>query len=132
MVVDHLARLLTCNVFFFLPHSPSLGGPVPIYKPPVTEVVYATSEQATSRADSENTQIRTQSSDSTESTDTVPSSGSEGSGHSSDLLLPPSPPVTAGSPHLVYAQVDMRQTRVSPPASVEPVQYSHIAHKDKS
>ena len=88
-----------------LPHSPSLSGPVPIYKPPVTEVVYATSEQATSRADSESTQIQTQSSDSNDST---------------------------GSPHLVYAQVDMKQTQVSPPASVEPVQYSSIAHKDKS
>ena len=30
-------------------YSPSLGGPVPLYKLPVTEVVYVTSEQATSR-----------------------------------------------------------------------------------
>ena len=115
-----------------MPLSPSLGGPVSLYKPQVPEAVYATSEQATSIADSESTQIRTQSSDSTESTDAVRSTGSEGSGHSSDLLLPPSPPAAAGSPHLVYAQVDMKQTQVSPPASVEPVQYFSVTHKDES
>ena len=49
---------------------------------------------------------------------------------SDDPLLPPSPPVQAGSPHKgIYADVDpVKQTRVQPPAKEEPVFYSQIKH----
>ena len=158
----------------FLPHSPSLGGPVPFYKPPVTEVVYVTSEQtaasrpvsrhpestanwmqtnAPSTGNTEsghsndhlllaNSQLlvdrgskgnreRTQSSDSADSADSATSSSSSDSGGSGDPLLPPSPSVPAGSQNLVYAQLNVKQTQVQPPANDDLVQYAQIEHQDK-
>ena len=99
-------------------NSPSLGGPVPLYKPEVPEADY---EQTTSR-DPERARDRFTSSDSAGST------SSTSSGRSDDSLLPPSPPVQAGSPHKgIYADVDpLKQTPVQPPAKEEPVLYSQI------
>ena len=47
------------------------------------------------------------------------------------LALPPSPPVPASRPNLVYEQVDVQQTQVPPPAHDDHVQYAQIKHQDK-
>ena len=124
-VTIYLKMLLTvdfCNI-----PSPSLGGPVPLYQPPTpaTDLVYVNSEQSTGRqvaSDSKSTSVWTQSSD------TPPSTDSEGSnGH----LLQPSPLSPVGSPHLVYAQLQsVKLTQVQPPANDDPVQYAQIEHQD--
>ena len=92
-----------------------------LYKPEVPE---ADNEQTTSR-DPERVRGRFASSD-------AGSTSSINSGRSGDTLLPPSPPVQAGSPHKgIYADVDpLKQTRVQPPAKEEPVFYSQIKHQD--
>ena len=114
-----------CNI-----HSPSLGGPIPLYQPPaaVADLVYVNNEQTTgSRVarDSESTAVWTQSSD---TSTTPPSTDSEGS---NDHLLQPSPPASVGSPHLVYAQLEsVKLTQVQPPANDDPVQYAQIEHQD--
>ena len=67
------------------------------------------------------------------SSDSAGSTSSTSSGRSDDpLLLLPSPPVQAGSPHKGnYADVDLlKQTPVQPPAKEEPVLYSQIKHQD--
>ena len=97
-----------------------------LYKPEVPEADY---EQTTSRPvtrDPGSARGRTKSSDSADST------SSNSSGRSGDLLLPPSPPVQAKSPHKgIYADVDpLKQTQVQPPAKEEPVLYSQIKHQD--
>ena len=112
-------------------YSPSLGGPVPLYKPPVPEVVYDTSEHTTSRPvarDTEHTEIWMQTIDSAPST--LQTGSSTESGHSADLLLPPSHPAPARSPQLMYAQLNVKQTQVQPPANGDPVQYAQIEHQD--
>ena len=99
-------------------YSPSLGGPVPLYKPPVHEVVYVTSEQTTSRPvarDTEHTEIWMQTIDSAPST--LQTGSSTESGHSADQLLPPSHPAPAKGPQLMYAQLNMKQTQSSPATS---------------
>ena len=117
-----LLTVIFCNI-----HSPSLGGPVPLYQPPTpaADLIYVNSEQTTGRqvaSDSESTTVWTQSSD------TPPSTDSEGS---NDNLLQPSPPAPMGSPHLVYAQLEsVKLTQVQPPSSDEPVQYAQIEHQD--
>ena len=80
---------------------------------------------------------RIQSSNSTESTDSATSSSSTGSGGSGDRLLPPSTsasvpshPAPAKSPQLLYAQLNVKQTQVSPPANDDHVQYAQIEHQD--
>ena len=114
--------VIFCNI-----HSPSLGGPVPLYRPPTqaADLIYVNSEQSTGRqvaSNSESTTVWTQSSD------TPPSTDSEGS---NDHLLQPSPPAPVGSPHLVYAQLEsVKQTQVQPPANDDPVQYAQIEHQD--
>jgi len=103
----------------FNPHSPSLCGPMPLYKPDVPEADY---EQTTSR-DPERARDRFTSSDSAGST------SSTSSGRSDDPSLLPSPPVQAGKG--IYAEVDpVKQTRVQPPAKEEPVFYSQIKRQD--
>ena len=112
-------------------YSPSLGGPVPLYKLPVPEVVYATSEHTASRPvarDTEHTEIWMQSIDSAPST--LQTGSSTESSRSADLLLPPSHPAPARSPQLMYAQLNVKQTQVQPPASGDPVQYAQIEHQD--
>ena len=81
---------------------------------------------------------RTQSSNSTESTDSAISSSSTGSGGSGDPLLPPSSPASAlshipppKSPQLLYAQVNVQQTQVPPPANDDHVQYAQLKQQDK-
>ena len=119
------ATVIFCNI-----HSPSLGGPVPLYKPSTAaaDVVYVNSEQTTGRPvarDSESTAVWRQSSD----TATTPSSTD--SAGSNDHLLQPTPPVPVGSPHLMYAQLEaVKQTQVQPPANDDPVQYAQIEHQD--
>ena len=150
-------------------YSPSLGGPLPLYKPPVPEAVYATTERTTSRPvardpestanrrtnapstgntesghsndhlllpnsqllvdrDSKSNRERTQSLDSAESAMSSSSSDSDGAG---DPFLPHSPSVPAGSQNLVYAQLNVKQTQVQPPANDDLVQYAQIEHQDK-
>ena len=103
-------------------NSPSLGGPVPLYKPEVPEANY---EQTTSRNPG-GARGQFMSSDSAGSTSLT------SSGRSDDPLLLPSPPLQAGSPHKGnYADVDpLKQTPVQPPAKEEPVFYSQIKHQD--
>ena len=116
--------VIFCNI-----HSPSLGGPVPLYSPPTSaaDLVYVNSEQTTGRRiardfQTESTAVWTQSSD------TPPSTDSEGS---NDHLLQPNPPAPVGSPHLVYAQLEaVKLTQVQPPVTDDPVQYSQIEHQD--
>ena len=125
-VTIYLKTQLTAN--FCNIHSPSLGGPVPLYQPPAAAADLVNSEQTTdSRVgrDSESTTVWTQSSD---TSTTPPSTDSEGS---DDPLLQPSPPASVGSPHLVYAQLEaVTQTQVQPPANDDPVQYAQIEHQD--
>ena len=112
-------------------NSPSLGGPVPLYQPPVPEMVYVSSEQTTRRPaarDPEHTATLMQTLDSTPST--LQTGSSTESGHSADLLLPPSHPVPARSPQLMYAQINMKQTQVQPPVNDDHVQYTQIEHQD--
>lgn len=99
--------LLTLSNFCKI-HSPSLGGPITLY-----------------RLQTESNAVRTQSSD----TATTPTSiDSEGS---NDHLLQPSPPAPVGSPNLMYAQLEsVKHTQVQPPASDDPVQYAQIEHQD--
>ena len=123
---------------------------MPLYKLPVAEAVYVTTEQTTSRSlarDPENTAVWMDTLDSTPSTlhtsvATAPkiqtqttyspsSSPSTISGRSDDLLLPPSPPVPASRPNLVYTQVNVQQTQVPPPANDDHVQYAQIKQQDK-
>ena len=125
--------LPTYNILYYI-HSPSLGGPVQLYKPStaVAELVYANSELTTNTPvarDPENTVPRIQSSDSTTSSSiTPPSTDSEGSNYH---LLQPSPLAPVESPHLVYAQLEIvKQTQVHPPANDDPVQYAQIEHQD--
>ena len=59
------------------------------------------------------------------------SSPSTISGGSDDLLLPPSPPVPASKPNLVYAQVNVQQTQVQPPSNDDHVQYAQLKQQDK-
>ena len=112
-------------------HSPSLGGPVPVYKPPVLEVVYVTSEQTTSRPVvmvPENTTVSTQ---------TPVSAANSCSGSRDHLLddlgdplLQPSSPVL--SPNQVYAQPDpVKRTVPRPPQKDDHVQYVQIDHQNK-
>ena len=117
--------VIFCNI-----HSPSLGGPVPLYSPPTSaaDLVYVNSEQQTTGrriardSQTESTSVWTQSSD------TPPSTDSEGS---NDHLLQPSPPAPVGSRHLVYAQLEaVKLTQVQPPVTDDPVQYSQIEHQD--
>ena len=92
-------------------------------------MVYVTSEQTTSRPvarDPEHTAILMQTLDSAPST--LQTGSSTESGHSSDLLLPPSCPAPVGGSHLVYAQLNVKQTQVQPPASDDHVQYAQIEH----
>ena len=111
---DHLlknATVIFCNI-----HSPSLGGPVPLYQPPTpaADLIYVNSEQRTGRqvaSNSESTTVWTQSSD---TSTTPPSTDSEGS---NDHLLQPSPPASVGSPHLVYAQLEAVKHADSSPAT---------------
>ena len=129
-------------------HSPSLGGPVPLYKPPVAEAVYVTTEQTTSRPVATDPAIQMDTLDSTPSTlqtsvAMVPkvqtqttsysptSSTSTISGGSEDRLLPPSPQVSASRPNLVYTQVNVQQTQVPPPANDDCVQYAQLKQQDK-
>ena len=112
-------------------YSPSLGGPL-LYKPPVTEVVYVTTEQTASRPvsrdvpsslfpvdrDAKGNRRQAHASDSADSATSSPSTVSGGPG---DHLLQPSPPAPVGSP----------QTHVQPPANDDPVQYAQIKHQDK-
>ena len=131
-------------------HSPSLGGPLPLYKLPVPEAVYVTSEQTASipvAGDTEYTAVWMQTLDSTPSTlqtsvamapeiqtqttYSPSSSPSTVSGRSDDLLLPPSPPVPASRQNLVYAQVNVQQTQVPPPANDDHVQYAQLKQQDK-
>ena len=125
--------LLTLNNFSYIP-SPSLGGPVQLYKSStaVAGLIYANSELTTSTAVARNPETvpRTQSSDSTtlSSSTTPPSADSE---RSNDPLLQPSPPAPVESPHLVYAQLEaVKQTQVLPPASDDHVQYAQIEHQN--
>ena len=59
------------------------------------------------------------------------SSTSTISGGSEDRLLPPSPQVPASRPSLVYAQVNVQQTQVPPPANDDCVQYAQLKQQDK-
>ena len=97
-------------------HSSSLN------KPPVTEAVYVTTEQTTSRPVAMVPEVQTQTSYSPSN------SASTISGRSDDLLLPPSPPVPASRPNLVYTQVSVQQTQVPPPANDDHVQYAQLKH----
>lgn len=81
---------------------------------------------------------RTQSSNSTESTDSATSLSSTGSGGSGESLLPPTTSASAPShtapaksSQLLYAQLNVKQTQVSPPANDDHVQYAQIEHQDK-
>ena len=94
-------------------------------------MVYVTSEQTTSipvAIDHEHTTVWMQTLDSAPST--LQTGSSTESGHSSDLLLPPSRPAPVGGSHLVYAQLNMKQTQVQPPAGDDPVQYAQIEHHE--
>ena len=103
-----------------LGHSPSLGGPVPLCKPPVTEAVYV----ATGKPEISESAKTSQSS--------LHTTDSEGPDHSGDHLLQPSPLSPVGSSHLVYAQLEaVKLTQVQPPAIDDPVQYAQIEHQDK-
>ena len=123
---------------------------MPLYKLPVAEAVYVTSEQTASipvARDPEHTAILMQTLDSTPSTQQTSvamapeiqtltsyspsSSPSTISGGSDDLLLPPSPPVPASRQNLVYTQVNVQQTQVPPPANDDHVQYAQIKQQDK-
>ena len=80
---------------------------------------------------------QTQSSNSTESTDSAASSSSTGSGGSGDSLLPPSSPASAlshmpppKSPQLLYAELNVQQTQVPPPANYDDVQYAQIKQQE--
>ena len=119
------------NLYILPLYSPSLGGPHPLYKPPVPEVVYVTSEQTTTRQvarDPEHTAIWMQTIDSAPST--LRTGSSTESGHSADLLLPPSHLTLPRSPQLMYAQLNVKQIQVQPPANGDPVQYAQIEHQD--
>ena len=96
--------------FFFYYYSPSLGAPVPLYKPPVPEVIYVTSQQ--------NTNI------------SIATSISTDGGGSDDQLIPHNPPTPVGNPRLVYAQLNIKQTEVHPPTNDEPVHYAQIEYQD--
>ena len=128
-------------------HSPSLGGL--LYKPPVAEAVYVTTEQTTSRPvarDPEHTANWMPTLDSAPSTlqtsvalapeiqahtSYSPTSlHSTVSGRSDDLLLSPSPPAPARSPNMVYAHINVQQTQVPPPANDDHVQYAQIKQQD--
>ena len=131
-------------------HSPSLGGPNPLYKLPVAEAVYVTSEHTTSSPvarDPEHTAILMHTLDSvpstlhtsvamalkvqTQTSNSPTGSPSTVSGESDDLALPPSPSVQASRPNLVYEQVDVQQTQVPPPAHDDHVQYAQLKQQDK-
>ena len=58
------------------------------------------------------------------------SSPSTVSRRSDDLLLPPSPPVPASRPPLVYAQPYVKQIQVPPPSNDDPVQYAQLKQQD--
>lgn len=124
--------MLAILLFFFSP-----------CKPPVTEVLYA--KQITSRPvarDPESMANWMQTLDFTPSTDnrdsghsgdhslpsnsadSVKSSSSTGSGESGDSSLQTSPSAPARSPHLVYAQLNVKQSQIQPPANDDPVQYA--------
>ena len=108
-------------------YSPSLSGPAPLYKPPVPEVVYDTSEHTTRRPvarDHEHTAVWMQTLDSTPST--LQTGSSTESGYSADLLLPPSHPAPSSS----HLQLNVKHTQVQPPANDHPVQYAQIEHQD--
>ena len=126
-----------CNLAFL--YSPC--------KPPVTEVLYV--EQTTSRPvvrDPENMANWMQTLNFAPSTgnrdsghsgdhslppnsaDSVKSSSSTGSGGSGDPLIQSSP---AGSSHLVYAHLNVKQTQIQPPSNDDTVQYAQIEHQDK-
>ena len=100
-------------------HSPSL------YKPPVAEAVYVTTEQTTSRPVAMAPEVQAQTLYSPKT------SASTISGRSDDLLLPPSPPVPASRPNLVYTQVNVQQTQVHPPANDDHVQYAQLKQQDE-
>ena len=108
-----------CNEFTFS-HLLPVHSPTQLYKPPVTKVVYAISQQTTS------VQVPTVSAVLTQSPTNSPSTVSE---RSDDLLLPPSPPAQARSPN--YAQLNVKQTQVPPLANDDHVQYAQIEHQDK-
>ena len=114
------------------------------------EMVYVTSEHTTSRPvarDPEHTANWMPTLDSTPSTlqtsvamapkvqtqtsYSPTNSHSTVSGRSDDILLPPSPPVPASRPNLVYEQVDVQQTQVPPPAHDDHVQYAQLKQQDK-
>ena len=118
------------HVSHLLPlHSPSLGGPHPLYKLPVDEEVYVTTEQTTSRSvarDPEHTANWMPTLDSTPSTlqtsvamapevqtqtsyspTNSPSTVSE---RSDELLLPPSPPVPALQAHTSCSPTSLHST----------------------
>ena len=61
---------------------------------------------------------------------TLQTGSSTESGHSSDLLLPPSCPAAVGGSHLVYAQLNMKQTQVHPAASDDHVQCAQTEHHE--
>ena len=111
-------------------HSPSLGGPVPLYKPSVPEVVCVTSEQTTSRPVARDPEVPSDLQPFDSAPSTLRTGSSTESGHSADLLLPPSHPAPAKGPQLMYAQLNMKQTQVQPPANGDPVQYAQIEHQD--
>jgi len=112
-------------------HSPSLGGPVPFYKPPVPAVVYVAREQTTSRQVARDPEVPLDLQPFDSAPSTLRTGSSTESGHSGDILLPPSPPAPVGSPHLVYAQLDsVNQTQVPPPANDDHVQYAQIEHHE--
>ena len=97
-------------------------------------MVYVTTEQTTNRQvarDPEHTAILMHTFDSTPEVHTSYSPTSSVSERSDDLLLPPSPPVPASRPNLVYEQVDVQQTQVPPPAHDDHVQYAQLKHQDK-
>ena len=107
-----------CNEFTFS-HLLPVHSPTQLYKPPVTKVVYAISQQTTS------VQVPTVSAVLNQSPTNSPSTVSK---RSDDLLLPPSPPAQARSPN--YAQLNVKQTQVPPLANDDHVQYAQIEHQD--
>ena len=112
-------------------HSPSLGGPVPLYKPSVPEVVCVTSEQTTSRPVARDPEVPSDLQPFDSAPSTLRTGSSTESGHSADLLLPPSHLTPARSPQLVYAQLEaVKLTQVQPRANDDPVQYAQIEHHE--
>ena len=110
-----------------MPYSPSLGGPISLYKPPVADVIYVSDEQTTSIPEARVPELQTQPSYSpTSSPSTI-------SGESVDFLVPPSPraQAPARSPNLVYAHISVQQTQVPPPANDDHVHYAQIKQQDK-